>query len=148
MQSPEVTVYNLFMYDANVSVWERSVEARDRGELASSAAIVPGRKDKGEGVYRVPSSMYLPHAIALRASLAPGTLALDDCFTVCSNTFGHFALAQAREVQQKLRDELLTVETEKPMMDELNCSSVRTWTLSSARSSGCTRPCARPAEFL
>ena len=28
-----------------------NVEARDRGELASSAAIVPGRKDKGEGVY-------------------------------------------------------------------------------------------------
>ena len=25
------------------------VEARDRGELASSAAIVPGRKDKGGG---------------------------------------------------------------------------------------------------
>ena len=26
-----------------------TVEARDRGELASSAAIVPGRKDKGGG---------------------------------------------------------------------------------------------------
>ena len=55
-----------------------SVEARDRGELASSAAIVPGRKDKGEGVYSVRFSMYLPHAIALRASLAPGTLAFND----------------------------------------------------------------------
>ena len=27
------------------------IEARVRGELASSAAIVPGREDKGKGVY-------------------------------------------------------------------------------------------------
>ena len=52
------------------------IEARIRGELASSAAIVPGREDKGKGVYIRRFFMYLPHAIALRASLAPGTLAL------------------------------------------------------------------------
>ena len=28
-----------------------AIEARVRGELASSAAIVPGREDKGKGVY-------------------------------------------------------------------------------------------------
>ena len=61
------------------------IEARVHGELASSAAIVPGREDKGKGVYIRRFSMYLPHAIALRASLAPGTLAFDDRFTVCSN---------------------------------------------------------------
>ena len=54
------------------------IEARVRGELASSAAIVPDREDKGEGVYILRFSMYLPHAIALRASLVPGTLVLDD----------------------------------------------------------------------
>ena len=54
------------------------IEAHVCGELASSAVIVPGRKDKGTGVYIVRFFMYLPHAIALRASLTPGTLALDD----------------------------------------------------------------------
>ena len=57
---------------------EKFIEARVCGELASSAVIVPDREDKGEGVYIVRFSMYLPHAIALRASLTPGTLALDD----------------------------------------------------------------------
>ena len=64
------------------------IEAHVCGELASSAVIVPGRKDKGTGVYIVRFFMYLPHAIALRASLAPGTLAFDDPVSVCSNTNG------------------------------------------------------------
>ena len=55
-----------------------SIEACVCGELASSATIVPDREDKGEGVYILGFSMYLPHAIALQASLTPGTLALDD----------------------------------------------------------------------
>ena len=40
--------------------------------------------------------------------------------TSFGTAFGLFALAQAQNVQQKLRDELLSVDTEKPTMDELN----------------------------
>ena len=40
--------------------------------------MVPDREDKGEGVYIQGIFVYIPHAIALRASFAPGTLALDD----------------------------------------------------------------------
>ena len=37
-------------------------------ELVSSAVIVPGQRDKA-GIYIYQFSMYLPHAVALRASL-------------------------------------------------------------------------------
>ena len=56
-----------------------SSQARQRYYLAENLKI-------REGAYiYYEFSMYLPHAIALRASLAPGTLAFDDRFTVCSN---------------------------------------------------------------
>ena len=66
-----------------------SIEARVCGELASSAAIVPDQEDKGEGVYILRFSMYSPHAIALHASLTPGTLALDDCVFRLFQQFQH-----------------------------------------------------------
>ena len=61
------------------------VGARDHGELASSAAIVPDREWIGGGVYKSWIFVYVPHAIALRASSAPGTLALAVPFVVCSH---------------------------------------------------------------
>ena len=62
----------------------------------------------------------LPIAVTLHSSIHGRFFIAGHETTSYATAFGLFALAQAQDVQQKLREELFTVQTERPTMDQLN----------------------------
>lgn len=48
-------------------------------------------------------------------------------FSSTGTTWALFSLSQSSEIQNKLRDELLTVSTDNPTMDELNSLPYLDW---------------------